>query len=203
MSGLAVDGAARTEAVNPWIVAVAVMSATFMEVLDTTVVNVSLPHIAGDLSATIDESTWALTSYLAANAVILPLAGWLANHFGRKRLMTWSVLTFTAASLLCGLAPTLPILVIFRVIQGLTGGVMMPLSQSVMLEGFPPHERGRAMGLPASSVPRPWKALATPSVAISAIAGLLLLVGLLLASELAGGAWDGLARGWVEGRGHV
>jgi DHA2 family multidrug resistance protein len=131
---------------NRWVVAGAVMLSSFMVFLDTSVVNVSLPYIAGSLSASIDESTWALTSYLAANAVILPLAGWLANHFGRKRLMIWSVLTFTAASLLCGLAPTLPILVIFRVIQGLTGGVMMPLSQSVMLEGFPPHERGRAMG---------------------------------------------------------
>jgi DHA2 family multidrug resistance protein len=131
---------------NRWVVAGAVMLSSFMVFLDTSVVNVSLPYIAGSLSASIDESTWALTSYLAANAVVLPLAGWLANHFGRKRLMIWSVLTFTAASLLCGLAPTLPILVIFRVIQGLTGGVMMPLSQSVMLEGFPPHERGRAMG---------------------------------------------------------
>jgi DHA2 family multidrug resistance protein len=131
---------------NRWVVAGAVMLSSFMVFLDTSVVNVSLPYIAGSLSASIDESTWALTSYLAANAVILPLAGWLANHFGRKRLMIWSVLTFTTASLLCGLAPTLPILVIFRVIQGLTGGVMMPLSQAVMLEGFPPHERGRAMG---------------------------------------------------------
>ena len=131
---------------NRWVVAGAVMLSSFMVFLDTSVVNVSLPYIAGSLSASIDESTWALTSYLAANAVILPLAGWLANHFGRKRLMIWSVLTFTAASLLCGLAPSLPILVAFRVIQGLTGGVMMPLSQSVMLEGFPPHERGRAMG---------------------------------------------------------
>ena len=131
---------------NRWVVAGAVMLSSFMVFLDTSVVNVSLPYIAGSLSASIDESTWALTSYLAANAVVLPLAGWLANHFGRKRLMIWSVLTFTLASLLCGLAPSLPILVAFRVIQGITGGVMQPLSQSVMLEGFPPHERGRAMG---------------------------------------------------------
>jgi DHA2 family multidrug resistance protein len=131
---------------NRWVVAGAVMLSSFMVFLDTSVVNVSLPYIAGSLSATVDESTWALTSYLAANAVVLPLSGWLANHFGRKRLMIWSVLTFTVASLLCGLAPTLPILVLFRIVQGLTGGVMMPLSQSVMLEGFPPGERGRAMG---------------------------------------------------------
>ena len=101
---MSTEVAARPPAVNPWIVAIAVMSATFMEVLDTTVVNVSLPHIAGDLSATIDESTWALTSYLVANAVILPLAGWLSHQFGRKRLLMTSVAAFTVASLLCGFA---------------------------------------------------------------------------------------------------
>src|SRR3954463_12712142 len=104
--------------VNPWIVAIAVMFATFMEVLDTTVVNVSLPHIAGNLSATIEEATWVLTSYLVANAIVLPMTGWLANFFGRKRLLMYSVVGFTAASFLCGAAPTLPLLVIFRVIQG-------------------------------------------------------------------------------------
>jgi DHA2 family multidrug resistance protein len=132
--------------VNPWIVAIAVMFATFMEVLDTTVVNVSLPHIAGSLSATIDESTWVLTSYLVANAIILPMTGWLARKFGRKRLLMASVSGFTIASLLCGLAPTLPFLVAFRLIQGATGGAMQPLSQAVLLEAFPPHERGKAMG---------------------------------------------------------
>jgi MFS transporter, DHA2 family, multidrug resistance protein len=132
--------------VNPWIVAIAVMFATFMEVLDTTVVNVSLPHIAGNLSASIDESTWVLTSYLVANAIILPLTGWLARHFGRKRLLMASVAGFTVASLLCGLAPNLPLLVMFRLLQGATGGAMQPLSQAVLLEAFPPHERGKAMG---------------------------------------------------------
>jgi DHA2 family multidrug resistance protein len=132
--------------VNPWIVAIAVMFATFMEVLDTTVVNVSLPHIAGTLSATIEESTWALTSYLVANAIVLPLTGWLATYFGRKRLLMASVTGFTAASFLCGLAPNLQTLVIFRIIQGATGGAMQPLSQAVLLEAFPPHERGKAMG---------------------------------------------------------
>ena len=132
--------------VNPWIVAIAVMFATFMEVLDTTVVNVSLPHIAGNLSATIDESTWVLTSYLVANAIVLPLTGWLASHFGRKRLLMTSVTGFTVASLLCGLAPNLPLLVTFRLIQGATGGAMQPLSQAVLLEAFPPQDRGRAMG---------------------------------------------------------
>src|SRR3954468_15617128 len=132
--------------VNPWLIATAVMFATFMEILDTTVVNVSLPHIAGSLSASIDESTWALTSYLVANAIVLPLTGWLANYFGRKRLLMISVTGVTIASFLCRLAPTLSILVVFRVIQGLTGGALQPLSQAVLLEAFPPRDRGKAMG---------------------------------------------------------
>src|SRR6266850_6179228 len=123
--------------INPWIIAVAVMLSTFMEVLDTTVVNVSLPHIAGSLSATIDESTWVLTSYLVANAIVLPMTGWLARTFGRKHLLMASVTGFTIASLLCGLAPNLPLLVVFRLIQGATGGAMQPLSQAVLLEAFP------------------------------------------------------------------
>jgi MFS transporter, DHA2 family, multidrug resistance protein len=137
---------AAVPAVNPWIVAVAVMFATFMEVLDSTVVNVSLPHIAGNLSATIEESTWVLTSYLVANAIILPLTGWLATWFGRKRLLLFSVSGFTVASVLCGLAPTLPMLVLCRLIQGATGGAMQPLSQAVLLEAFRPEDRGKAMG---------------------------------------------------------
>ena len=132
--------------VNPWIVATAVMFATFMEILDTTVVNVSLPHIAGSLSASIDESTWALTSYLVANAIVLPLTGWLANYFGRKRLLLISISGFTMASLLCGLAPTLSALVVFRIMQGLSGGALQTLSQAVLLEAFPPRDRGKAMG---------------------------------------------------------
>ena len=132
--------------INPWLIAVSVMFSTFMEVLDTTVVNVSLPHIAGSLSASIDEATWALTSYLVANAIILPMTGWLASVFGRKRLLMASVVGFTVASFLCGLAPTLGSLIVFRIIQGATGGALQPLSQAVLLEAFPPHERGKAMG---------------------------------------------------------
>ncbi len=132
--------------VNPWIIAVSVMFATFMEVLDTTVVNVSLPHIAGSLSATIDEATWALTSYLVANAIILPMTGWLASMFGRKRLLMLSVVGFTVSSFLCGLAPTLALLIMCRVLQGATGGALQPLSQAVLLEAFPAHDRGKAMG---------------------------------------------------------
>jgi MFS transporter, DHA2 family, multidrug resistance protein len=133
--------------INPWLIAVSVMLATFMEVLDTTVVNVSLPHIAGSLSVTIDEATWALTSYLVANAIILPMTGWLASVFGRKNLLMISVVGFTAASFLCGLAPTLGSLIFFRIVQGATGGALQPLSQAVLLESFSPQDRGKAMGL--------------------------------------------------------
>jgi DHA2 family multidrug resistance protein len=130
---------------NPWPVAIAVMSSAVMEVLDTTVVNVSLPHIAGSLSATVDEATWVLTSYIVANAVILPISGWLANYFGRKRLLMAVVTGFTVSSALCGLAPSLPLLIFFRVMQGTTGGGLQPLSQAILLEEFPAQERGKAM----------------------------------------------------------
>src|SRR6202790_4974779 len=131
--------------INPWLIAIAVMSSTFMEVLDTTVVNVSLPHIAGNLSASTDEATWTLTSYLVANAIILPMTGWLASTFGRKRLLMLSVTGFTVASFLCGLAPSLPFLIMCRLIQGACGGGLQPLSQAVLLESFPPEKRGQAM----------------------------------------------------------
>jgi DHA2 family multidrug resistance protein len=128
-----------------WLVAIAVMSSAIMEVLDTSVVNVSLPHIAGSLSSTVDEATWVLTSYIVANAIILPITGWLSNYFGRKRLLMTVVTGFTLSSVLCGLAPSLPLLIFFRVVQGITGGGLQPLSQSVMLEEFPGSERGKAM----------------------------------------------------------
>lgn len=131
--------------VNPWIIAISVMLGTFMEVLDTTVVNVSLPHIAGSLSASTDEATWVLTSYLVANAIVLPLTGWLANQFGRRRILLISVAGFTFFSFLCGIAPNLPALIIFRVFQGATGGGLQPLSQAILLEAFPPEQRGKAM----------------------------------------------------------
>src|SRR5690349_7226192 len=131
--------------INPWIVAISVMLGTFMEVLDTTVVNVSLPHIAGNLSASTDEATWVLTSYLVSNAIVLPLTGWLANHFGRRNILLMSVGGFTVFSFLCGLAPNLPALIIFRVLQGATGGGLQPLSQAILMEAFPPAQRGKAM----------------------------------------------------------
>ena len=131
--------------VNPWIITVAVMLATFMEVLDTTVVNVSIPHMAGNMGATVEEGTWVVTSYLVSNAIILPMAGWLAMRFGRRRMLMLCVTGFTLASLLCGMATSLESLIFFRVLQGLSGGGLQPLSQSVLLETFPPKKHGTAM----------------------------------------------------------
>jgi MFS transporter, DHA2 family, multidrug resistance protein len=131
--------------VNPWIIAIAVMAGTFMEVLDTTVVNVSLPHIAGNLSASTDEATWVLTSYLVSNAIVLPMTGWLANYFGRRRLLLLSIGGFTFFSFLCGIAPNLPALIVFRILQGATGGGLQPLSQAILMEAFPPEKRAKAM----------------------------------------------------------
>jgi DHA2 family multidrug resistance protein len=131
--------------VNPWIVTVSVMLATFMEVLDTTVVNVSIPHISGNLSATVDEGTWVVTSYLVSNAIVLPMSGWLAAYFGRRRILLVCVAGFSVTSLLCGLATSLDSLIFFRILQGVTGGGMVPLAQATMLESFPPEKHGHAM----------------------------------------------------------
>ncbi len=133
--------------VNPWLVAASVMLATFMVVLDSSVANVALPHIAGSLSASTDESTWVLTSYLVANAIMLPASGWIARRIGRKRLLIISILVFTAASLLCGMAIDMPMLIASRVLQGLGGGGMQPLAQSILLESFPPSKHGTAMAV--------------------------------------------------------
>ena len=131
--------------VNPWVVTFSVMLATFMEVLDTTVVNVSIPHIAGNLASTNEEGTWVVTSYLVSNAVVLPISGWLANYMGRKRLLLTCVAGFTLTSLLCGFATSLPQLIIFRILQGLTGGGLQPLAQAILLETFPKERHGHAM----------------------------------------------------------
>ena len=133
--------------VNPWVIAASVMLATFMVVLDSSVANVALPHIAGSLSASNDESTWVLTSYLVANAIMLPASGWISRRIGRKRLLMLSILTFTVASLLCGLAINMPMLIVARVLQGIGGGGMQPLAQSILLESFPPHKHGTAMAV--------------------------------------------------------
>jgi DHA2 family multidrug resistance protein len=131
--------------VNPWIVTVSVMLATFMEVLDTTVVNVSIPHIAGNLASTNEEGTWVVTSYLVSNAIVLPISGWLANYLGRKRLLLLCVAGFTVTSLCCGMANSLAQLIVFRVLQGLTGGGLQPLAQAILLETFPKERHGHAM----------------------------------------------------------
>ena len=133
--------------VNPWIIALAVTLATFMEVLDTSIANVALPHIAGSLSAGQDESTWVLTSYLVSNAIVLPLSGWLSSILGRKRFYMSCVFIFTASSFLCGLAPNLPALIIFRILQGAGGGGLQPSEQAILADTFPPAKRGMAFAV--------------------------------------------------------
>ncbi len=137
---------------NPWFIAMAVMMAVFMEVLDTSIANIALPHIAGSLSATTDEATWVLTSYLVSNAIILPMTGWLGNYFGRKRVLLSCVMLFTIASVLCGLAWDLPTLILARILQGIGGGAMVPIAQAVLLESFPVNKRGSAMAMFAMGV---------------------------------------------------
>jgi DHA2 family multidrug resistance protein len=132
------------QGVSPYVIAMVVMLTTFMEVLDTSVANVALPHIAGSLSATLDESTWVLTSYLVANAVVLPMSGWFSSLLGRKRFYLTCVLVFTVSSFLCAVAPTLGWLIFFRILQGLGGGGLQPTSQSILMESFPPEKRGQA-----------------------------------------------------------
>src|SRR3954447_10689363 len=123
--------------INPWLIAVAVMLATFMEVLDTSIAAVALPYIAGSLSATNDEAIWVLTSYLVANAVVLPASSWLSLRFGRKRFLLFCIFLFTAASFACGAATSLGMILIARALQGAGGGALQPLSQSILLETFP------------------------------------------------------------------
>uniref|UniRef100_A0A7C5ENY6 DHA2 family efflux MFS transporter permease subunit n=1 Tax=Desulfobacca acetoxidans TaxID=60893 RepID=A0A7C5ENY6_9BACT len=133
--------------VNKWLITLAVMAGTFMEIIDTTVVNVALPHMAGSLSAGVDEATWVLTSYLVSNAIVLPITGWLAALFGRKRFLMICLALFTGTSMLCGSSPNLGSLIVFRIFQGVGGGALQPLSQAILLESFPVHERGMAMAI--------------------------------------------------------
>jgi DHA2 family multidrug resistance protein len=144
--------AQRDGEINPWLIAVTVMLATFMEVLDTSVANIALPHIAGSLSASVDESTWVLTSYLVSNAIVLPLSGWFSRLFGRKNFYMFCVGIFTISSFLCGLAPTLPLLVTFRVLQGIGGGALQPVSQAILVESFSKAKQGAAMAVYAMGV---------------------------------------------------
>jgi DHA2 family multidrug resistance protein len=131
--------------VNPWLIAVSVMLATFMEVLDTTIASVALPHMAGNLGASTDEATWVLTSYLVSNAIVLPTSAWFASFFGRKRFLLGCLFIFTASSFFCGAATSLGMLIIARVLQGAGGGALQPLGQAILLESFPPARRGVAM----------------------------------------------------------
>jgi DHA2 family multidrug resistance protein len=130
---------------SKWIIALTVMFPTFIEIMDTSVVNVSLPHIQGSLNAGLDEVTWVLTSYLVSNAIIIPISGWLAGLFGRRRYLLFSLVLFTGSSFICGTASSLMVLVLFRVIQGIGGGGLQPLSQAILLESFPKEEHGMAM----------------------------------------------------------
>jgi DHA2 family multidrug resistance protein len=134
-------------AANPWLIAVTVSMAAFMEVLDTAIANVALPHIAGNLGASNDQSTWVLTSYLVANAIVLPITGWLVSFFGRKRFFMTCMGIFTVSSLLCGIAPNLGFLLLFRVVQGAGGGGLQPMAQAILADTFPPSKRGLAFSI--------------------------------------------------------
>src|SRR6516165_9099533 len=139
--------AAWTPSFNPWLIAVIVALAAFMEVLDTSIANVALPYMAGNLGVSNDESTWVLTSYLVSNAIVLPISGWIANVVGRKRFFMACIGFFTLSSLLCGIAPSLPLLLFFRVLQGLGGGGLQPMAQAILADTFPPQQRGLAFAL--------------------------------------------------------
>ena len=133
--------------VNPWLIAMTVALAAFMEVLDTSIANVALPHIAGSLGASENESTWVLTSYLVSNAIVLPLGGWISNVMGRRNFFVLCITIFTVSSFLCGAAPTLSLLLVFRVLQGAGGGGLQPMAQAIMADSFEPQKRGQAFAL--------------------------------------------------------
>ncbi len=141
------DDAVSRPTVNPWLIAVAVSMAAFMEFLDTSIANVALPYMAGNLGASNDESTWVLTSYLVSNAIVLPISGWLAATFGRKRFFTACLASFTVSSLLCGFAPSLGLLLVFRVMQGAGGGGLQPMAQAILADAFPPQQRALAFAV--------------------------------------------------------
>jgi DHA2 family multidrug resistance protein len=149
MTDMAPDQAARTwrPKANPWLIAVVVSLAAFMEVLDTSIANVALPYMAGSLSATTDQSTWVLTSYLVSNAIVLPISGWFVRLLGRKRFFMICLAIFTVSSLLCGTAPTLATMIVFRVLQGAGGGGLQPMAQAILADTFPPRQRGLAFAL--------------------------------------------------------
>jgi DHA2 family multidrug resistance protein len=141
------ETATWTPSVNPWWIAVAVMLATVLEVLDTSVANVALPQMAGSMSSSLDEATWVLTSYLVANAIVLPMTGWLSSFFGRKRFLITCTILFTVASAACGMANSMGLLIFARILQGAAGGALLPVSQAILMESFPPAKRGVAMAV--------------------------------------------------------
>src|SRR5882762_4145187 len=156
------SAATAPRAINPWIVAIAVVIPTFMEVLDTTIANVALRHIAGGLSAAVTDGEWVITSYLAANAIILPISGWLSIRLGRRNYFLLSILVFTIASALCGMATNLSMLIFARILQGLAGGGLQPSSQGVLLDAFPKEKQGAAQtvfGIAALLAPVVWPTL--------------------------------------------
>src|SRR6266576_6052917 len=132
---------------HPWLIAVVVAMAAFMEVLDTSIANVALPYMAGSLGASNDQSTWVLTSYLVSNAIVLPISGWFASVLGRKRFFMTCLAIFTLSSLLCGIAPSLGAIILFRVLQGAGGGGLQPMAQAILADTFPPRQRGLAFAL--------------------------------------------------------
>jgi MFS transporter, DHA2 family, multidrug resistance protein len=151
-AALPIDHAAWRPRYNPWVVAFTVTLATFMEVLDTSIANIALPHIAGSFGASTNESTWVLTSYLVSNGIVLPVSAWLATRYGRKRYYMFCVALFAGSSFLCGLAPTLGMLVFFRILQGIGGGGLQPSEQSILADTFSPEQRGMAFSLYAMAV---------------------------------------------------
>ncbi len=160
---------------NPWSIIAVISIATFMVVLDTSIANVALAHIAGSLSASYDEATWVITSFLVANAIVIPISGWLADVVGRKRYYMFSVALFTFSSLLCGLAPNLAFLVVARILQGIGGGGLAPVEQSMMADTFPPEKRGIAF----------------------AVYGIVIIVGPILGPSLGGWITDSYSWHWV------
>ncbi|MHB1839600.1 MAG: MFS transporter, partial [Acidobacteriaceae bacterium] len=137
----------KEQPINPWLIALSVVLPTFMEVLDTSIASVALPYIAGSLSASTNEATWVLTSYLVANAIVLPVSGWCSQRFGRKRFLMTCIVIFTIASFACGASTSLAMILLARAVQGAGGGALQPISQAIMLESFPEEKRGQAMAV--------------------------------------------------------